>query len=337
MIAQHRLLDRHSVDQHLQGGGKRLVIGLGRIDPVGGGLAQDAQAPGVLKLLRQERQLPFELAAAHPVTDVVGLLLLPRRRAPAPLRFAPFTGRSAEDERPGDFLPSRRITVGYQQVHETAGHHSAAAVEGIQDQRAQHRDGWRRELNAVRVRHAEMRERDRRPARGQVLMDPPAGIHASHPPLQRNILMRARGEVRRGHVHADDLTGTNPLHRRRIDRQRVALIDDGRIVAEFLGRAVVVEEAVVLPFDVVQLGVDVGRDLLGDRRSSLVRNLKLQLTSRSPSSAPTPPYSLVDERLAFVQKTGHVVEAGAHEGEADDLVAGGPWPFRNRRCRNARS
>ena len=51
------------------------------------------------------------------------------------------------------------------------------------------------------------------------------------------------------------------LDRRRVDRQHVALVHDRGIVTEILRRAVVVEKAVSLPLDIVQLGVDVAGEL----------------------------------------------------------------------------
>src|ERR1043166_3694027 len=59
-----------------------------------------------------------------------------------------------------------------------------------------------------------------------------------------------------------ELTGGAFSDRRRIDGESVALVDNARVVAEFFGRAIVIEEAVVFPFDIVEFSVDVGSNLL---------------------------------------------------------------------------
>ena len=67
----------------------------------------------------------------------------------------------------------------------------------------------------------------------------------------------------------DVRAGAHSLTRRRITADEVRAVEIGDshaghegIVAELLGAAVVVDEAVVLPLDVVQLGVDIAADLV---------------------------------------------------------------------------
>ena len=62
-------------------------------------------------------------------------------------------------------------------------------------------------------------------------------------------------------LRLDARTRRAALDRRRIDWQNVTLIDQGWVVAEVLWRAVVVEEAVVFPLDIVEFGIDVRREL----------------------------------------------------------------------------
>src|SRR5215208_5113191 len=48
---------------------------------------------------------------------------------------------------------------------------------------------------------------------------------------------------------------------RKIDRQRIAFINDAWVITELFGRAIVIEEAVVFPFNIVKLGKYVARNL----------------------------------------------------------------------------
>ena len=67
--------------------------------------------------------------------------------------------------------------------------------------------------------------------------------------------------MRREDIQIDFLARGAASDRRRIDRQNVACVNHRRIVAEVLWCAVVVQEAVSFPFNVVQLRVDVGGEL----------------------------------------------------------------------------
>src|SRR4051812_41399883 len=68
--------------------------------------------------------------------------------------------------------------------------------------------------------------------------------------------------MRRSHWDLQQSPWWVPRNRRRIDRQGVAFIDDAGVVAKGFRCAVVVKEAVMLPFHVVQFRKDIGGNLL---------------------------------------------------------------------------
>ena len=125
------------------------------------------------------------------------------------------------------------------------------------------------------------------------------------------------------------LAGWNARDGREIDRQRVAFVDDARVVAEFFGRAVVIEEAVVFPFHVVQFGVDVAGDLpvaaqfIGEEFETPAY---IAIAIERADAA----VFAVDERLAFVLVTGNIIERRTDVGIASPLFQCVPWPCRNR-------
>src|SRR4051794_8312938 len=98
-------------------------------------------------------------------------------------------------------------------------------------------------------------------------------------------------------------------HWRRIDRQGVALVDDPWVVTKLLGRPIVVQEAVILPFYIVQLGINVGGDLLVTPQ--FVRE-EFEPPAPVPVAIQRADTAVfrINQRLAFVQEPRHVVEAG---------------------------
>src|SRR3954468_19752468 len=75
--------------------------------------------------------------------------------------------------------------------------------------------------------------------------------------MQSDVLAPAPRKMRRKNIHLQRLSGATSLDRGRIDRQDVALVHDRRVESEFFRGPIVIKEAVPLPFNVVELGVDV--------------------------------------------------------------------------------
>src|SRR2546423_12413933 len=97
-----------------------------------------------------------------------------------------------------------------------------------------------------------------------------------------------------------------PANRGSIYRQSIALIDDPGIIAELLGRTIVVEHAVVFPLNIVEFGIDVGCDLLMTSKfvgQKLEAPAYIAIAIQRAHAAEL----AVDQRLAFVQKSGHVI------------------------------
>src|SRR4051812_191878 len=92
-----------------------------------------------------------------------------------------------------------------------------------------------------------------------------------------------------------------------IHRQRIALIDDAWVEPEILGRAVIVQEAVVLPFHIVQFREDIGRNLLV---SPQFVSEKFEAPTYVPISIERA-YSAVlavDQRLPFMFIAGDIIK-----------------------------
>src|SRR5205085_7787551 len=79
--------------------------------------------------------------------------------------------------------------------------------------------------------------------------------------MQGHVLPFSTRKMRRKNIKRYLFTRKAPTDRRGINRQDIALINNGRIEAKFFGRAVIIEKAVPLPFHVVKLGIDVSGEL----------------------------------------------------------------------------
>ena len=137
--------------------------------------------------------------------------------------------------------------------------------------------------------------------------------------MQRHGAAGHAGVVRGGDGHANELAGGAFLNGRGVHGQDVALVDDERVVAEFLRGAVVVEETVVFPLHVVELGVNIG----GEARvaAEFVRE-KLEAPAHVAIAVERADAAVfaVDERLGALPETVDVVEGGAGVGLGDDLL-----------------
>src|SRR5262249_24508487 len=94
---------------------------------------------------------------------------------------------------------------------------------------------------------------------------------------------------------------------------------DELVVAEGLGRAVVVDEPVVLPLDVRQLGVDVALDLrlAADQGGQVAAGPGAGAVAAAGRHAPI---LRVDEGRGALNLAGAVVKRAARLGPLDDLV-----------------
>src|ERR1043166_2494263 len=110
------------------------------------------------------------------------------------------------------------------------------------------------------VNDAAVWEGDRLRTSGQVLMVLTAGVDAAQAPLQSHLVVRPGGKVGGRYGHAHDSTRESPHDRWGIDGQRVTLVNYGRIVSKMLFRPIVIEEAVVFPFHIMEFGVDIRRN-----------------------------------------------------------------------------
>src|SRR5512133_1344257 len=90
------------------------------------------------------------------------------------------------------------------------------------------------------------------------VVHPAERIDTAKPPLQYDVTLSESRKMRREDIHNYFLPWSAATNRRRIDRENVAGVNHFRVVAEILWCAVVVQEAVAFPFNVVQLSVDVG-------------------------------------------------------------------------------
>src|SRR5215217_5778106 len=92
-------------------------------------------------------------------------------------------------------------------------------------------------------------------------MHPTERIDSAEPPMQRYLIAFPPRKMRGENLDRDLFARLAALDRRGIDRQDVALIYYRWIVTEILRGSVVIEEPVALPLDVVELGVDISREL----------------------------------------------------------------------------
>src|SRR4051812_13781684 len=69
------------------------------------------------------------------------------------------------------------------------------------------------------------------------------------------------GKMRAEDIDHELLPRRAALNRWRINGENVALIYERGLVAEIFGGAIIVKQAVTLPFHIVQLGVNVGGEL----------------------------------------------------------------------------
>src|SRR6478735_6544511 len=98
------------------------------------------------------------------------------------------------------------------------------------------------------MRDTPVREGDGDAAGRKVALEAAAGVDSAEVPKERNVLMFASGEMGGGNLEPDSFAGSDLLDGRGINGKSVAFVDDARIVTEGFFGAVVVEEAIVLPF-----------------------------------------------------------------------------------------
>lgn len=188
----------------------------------------------------------------------------------------------------------------------------------------QHKGAKRRKIGQTQfeemgMRDLTMRESDWNTAASEVAVNVATSIHPAKQPMERNTLAFDRGEMCGGDLQPGDVAGREPLDGRSVDGQGVAFVNDSRVEAELFRRAVVIEKAVVFPFDVVEFGINVGGDLLMAAEfvgEELEAPAYVLVAVESANAA----IFAIDERLPFMEKTRDVVEGGADESRLDDFI-----------------
>src|SRR5436190_13033662 len=113
-------------------------------------------------------------------------------------------------------------------------------------------------------------------------------------------------------IQQDGFTRAKFFCRRRINGQRIAFIDNLRIEPELLGSAVIIEEAVIFPFDVVEFGIDVSGNLLVPAKligKEFETPTDIAIAIKSSDAA----IFAVDQRLPFVEEARDIIETGTDE------------------------
>ena len=105
----------------------------------------------------------------------------------------------------------------------------------------------------------------------------------------------------------DPLSWRAPAYRRCINRKHITLVNNRRVIAELLGGAIVIEKAVALPFNIMQLGKDIGGYAF--MQTQLIgKKLETPAHIAIPVQRPYATILAVNEWLCSLSKTRHVIE-----------------------------
>jgi hypothetical protein len=204
-------------------------------------------------------------------------------------------------------------------MDEIAGDDGAIGGEGLKGESAEHGGRGHLEFDDVSWGDLAMWKWNGDTATGEIAVKVAASVDAAEMPAEGNGGVAFGGEMGGGDLETDAGIGREFLDGRRVDGEGIALVDDAGIVAELFWCAVVVEEAIVLPFDVVEFGIDVGGDLLMAAEfvgEEFEAPTDVAISIKSADAA----VLAIDEWLAFVKEPGNVVERGTDEGGGDDII-----------------
>src|ERR1043166_176035 len=146
-----------------------------------------------------QRKIPFKEAMPAAPTHVFSATTLTIVLSITPPGLLPIPRRAAKNQcSVGKLLELFRVTIRNEEVDAVLRHDNAKFILRFDDERTEHDVIGHCERNRMRRHNAPMRKWNRHHTALDVLVQPPARVHAAKPPVQRDVLLGlGRSEERR--------------------------------------------------------------------------------------------------------------------------------------------